>query len=551
MTFNDYPLIAAILIAAGLTALDAADASDTSLAAASTSPIETADAKIVGVTVYADRARVTRSATVQVPAGTSAVEVGGLTTNLDERTVEVRGHSSGQVTIRGVDLRQEFLAEDANRRAAELQQQLDGMLGKKSELESQIGLLNSQKAFFENVSSGIGRSDKGVSQIDDLKKIYDFYSEELTTVSSSLLNVQTKLRVQQLEIDRLKQELSRLNQQKSSRKVVISVQAETAGDLELTLFYTVHNASWAPIYDARLNTTDGSVLLSYNAYVRQQTGEEWDGVKLSVSTARPAENGQLPELKPAYVNLSNPVPTAKAVAETDELRATRRPAPSAAPEQPVNPEPAKLETNGLAITYVVAQPLSVPSDSQPHLTNLTQIKLNGELSYVSAPKLELAAFVRVHLTNSSDDPLLPGDVNLFRDGDLIGSLHLPQIVSGQEFDLFGGRDDAIRVDRKELVNRMARSGLFNSRKQSAHKFQISVQNYRKSPVKLVLYDQLPVSQDNQITVNQGQISPKPTEFDKDTGELTWRMDLNSNEKKVVELEYTIEWPADKMVSGIE
>jgi uncharacterized protein (TIGR02231 family) len=551
MTFNDYPLIAAIFIAAGLTALDAADASDNSVSGASTLPTEIADAKIVGVTVYADRARVTRAATVQVPAGASVVEIGGLTTNFDERTVEVRGHSSGQVTIRGVDLRQEFLAEVANRRAGELQRQLDGMLEKKSELESQIGLLNSQKTFFENVSSGVSRSDKGVPQIDDLKKIYDFYSEELTTVSNSLLDTQAKLRTQQKEIDRLKQELSGLNQQKSSRKVVISVQAEKSDDLELTLFYTVHNASWEPIYDARLNTTDGSVLLSYNAYVRQQTGEEWDGVKLSVSTARPAENGQLPELKPAYVSLYNPVPAAKAFAETDQFRATVQPAPSPVPEQPVAPEPAKLETNGLALTYVVAQPLSVPSDGQPHLTNLTQIKLNGELSYVSAPKLELAAFVKVHLTNSSDDTLLPGHVNLFRDGDLIGSLHLPQIVSGQEFDFFGGRDDAVRIDRKELVNRMAQSGFFSSRKQSGHKFQISVQNYRKSPVKLVLYDQLPVSQDNQITVNQGQISPKPTEFDKDTGKLTWRMDLNSNEKKVVELEYTIEWPADKMISGIE
>src|SRR5580704_10261243 len=371
MTLNDYPLIAAMLIAAGLTALDAADASDSSGSATATSPTEAADAKIVDVTVYADRARVTRSATVQVPAGASAVEIGGLTTNLDERTVEVRGHASGQVTIRGVDLRQEFLAEDANRRAAELQRQLDGLLEQKGALESQIALLNARKSFFENLSAGISRSDEGPPQVDDL-----------TTVSTSLLDTHAKLRAQQLEIDRLKQEMSGLTQQKSNRKVVISVKAEKPDTLELTLFYTVHNASWEPIYDARLNTTDGSVLLSYNAYVSQKTGEEWDGVKLSVSTARPAENGQLPELKPVYLSLNSPMPT-EAFAGKDQLRAaTKQAAPMSVPEQTVNPEPAKLETNGLAITYVVAQPLSVPSDGQPHLTNLTQIKLNGELSYV-------------------------------------------------------------------------------------------------------------------------------------------------------------------------
>ena len=56
MRLNNYPLIAAMLIAAGLTARDAADAADTSVTATPTLPIETTDAKIVAVTVYADRA---------------------------------------------------------------------------------------------------------------------------------------------------------------------------------------------------------------------------------------------------------------------------------------------------------------------------------------------------------------------------------------------------------------------------------------------------------------------------------------------------------------
>jgi hypothetical protein len=115
-------------------------------------------------------------------------------------------------------------------------------------------------------------------------------------------------------------------------------------------------------------------------------------------------------------------------ASTPTRPATRNAAPL---RQEVTTEAGKLETSGLAVTYVVAEPISVPSDGEPHQTNLSQIKLNGDLSYVCAPKLELAAFVKVHLTNSSDDTFLAGDVSLFRDGDLIGSLHLPEIVPGQ------------------------------------------------------------------------------------------------------------------------
>ena len=85
----------------------------------------------------------------------------------------------------------------------------------------------------------------------------------------------------------------------------------------------------------------------------------------------------------------------------------------------------------------------------------SKLKLNGELAYVATPKLELGAFVKVHLTNSSPDTLLAGDVHVFRDGDLIGKVAMREIVAGAEFDLFCGRDDAIKIDRKELVNRQA------------------------------------------------------------------------------------------------
>jgi uncharacterized protein (TIGR02231 family) len=521
---------------------------------APTEASEPPDAKIVEVTVYADRARVTRSATFRVPAGPSVVEIRGLTTSLDDHTVEVSGQSSRQVTIRGLDVRQEFLAGNASPRTAEVQQQLDTLLDQKRALDAQAAILDARQSFFKSLSSGIGHSEKGIQDVDDVKRIYDFYLSGLTEVSSALLDLQGKLRSLELEIDRAKRELSGLSQQKATRKVSISVEAVEAADLTITLRYVVPDASWKPIYDARVNTANGSVLLAYNAYVRQKTGEEWDGVKLSVSTARPGVNGQLPELSPDYVNWAAPPPPPVA-AENPEGRpklakADRNLAPAAmpTPEPEVSVETANLQTVGLAVTYVAPAPVSIPSDNQPHQTSLSLLKFSGELAYVCTPKLELGVFVKVHLANSSPDTLLAGGVNLFRDGDLIGTMNIPQIAAGAEFDLFCGRDDAIKVDRKELATRQSETGFFNHRKRKQRKFQISIQNYRKAPVKMTVYDQLPVSQDSQISVSQGQMSLKPADFDKDSGKLTWTFSLDPMEKKVIEFEYTIEWPADKEIS---
>jgi len=210
-------------------------------------------------------------------------------------------------------------------------------------------------------------------------------------------------------------------------------------------------------------------------------------------------------------------------------------------------ESAQLESNGLSVTYQVAVPVTVPSDGQAHRTNLTQIDLSGKLSYATTPRLEPAAFVKEHLTNTSPDPLLPGKVNLFRDGDLIGSLTLPLISAGAEFDLFCGRDDAVKIEYKELVNRDGEIGILSHRKQNQRKYQIAIQNFRKNPIKLTVYDQIPISQDNDITVTPGQYSTKPTGVDKDSGKITWDLDLAPSEKKIIEFDYTVEWPAGKTI----
>jgi len=515
---------------------------------------EPVDAKIVEVTVYADRARITRSTTFHVPAGASTLEIGGLTNSLDDRTIEASGQSSGQVIIRGVDVRHEFLTGNASARAAEVQQQLDALLDQKRAIDGQAGILKARQSFFESVTSGIGHSNKGIPDVDELKQVYDFYLGGLTEVSAALLEIQGKERALELEINRTKQELSGLSQEKASRKVAINVEAQAAADLKVTLHYTVPNASWEPIYDARVNSTDGTVLLAYNAYVRQNTGEEWDGVKLSVSTARPGVNGQLPELNPDYLSFAPPPspPVTEAIPEPrrnlTKLEPAAKPAGAPMPEQEVSVGTANLQTVGLAVTYSAPEVVSIPSDGQPHQTSLSQLKLSGQLAYVGTPKLEPSVFLKVHLANSSADTLLAGSVNVFRDGDLIGAVSIPEIVAGAEFDLFCGRDDAIKIERKELVNRQAQTGFFNHRKQKQRKFQITIQNYRKSPVKVTVYDQLPISQDSQISVSQGQMSLKPTDFDKDSGKLTWSFGLDPMEKRVIEFDYTVEWPADREIN---
>jgi len=508
--------------------------------------------RITDVVVYGDRARISREATVNVPGGDSQFELAGLPSDLDENSVGITVRSGGSVIIRGMDVQREFLSENADARSLDLLKQLDQLQNQKRTLQSQQGVLEDKREFFRKVNTGGDRNDKQVFSSDELKKLYDLYSGELAAIASASLQLDAADRKLNPEIERIEKELSQLSQRKEQHQVSVNVQSQSAAELRIEVRYVVHNASWLPVYEARVDTSSGKVALMYDAMIRQRTGEDWTNARLTVSTARPEQNNQLPELQPKYLRFSQPLPAPA----PRSMALSEKPLPSATPaakgaateqDNVAQIESAQLESNGLSVTYQVAVPVTIPSDGQAHRTNLTQIELSGKLSYATSPRLEPAAFGKEHLTNTSPDPLLPGKANLFRDGDLIGSLTLPLISAGAEFDLFCGRDDAIKIEHKELVNRDAEIGILSHRKQNQRKYQIAIENFRKNPIKLTVYDQIPVSQDNDITVTPGQYSLKPTGVDKDSGKITWALDLAASEKKTIEFDYTIEWPAGKTI----
>src|SRR5205085_140722 len=93
---------------------------------------------------------------------------------------------------------------------------------------------------------------------------------------------------------------------------VVTVAMAQAGTFELELSYLIMGASWHPHYDVRVQMkgekSEGEVDLTYVGVVQQSTGERWENVGLSLSTARPSLAAVLPELEPWYLNIYTPPP---------------------------------------------------------------------------------------------------------------------------------------------------------------------------------------------------------------------------------------------------
>jgi uncharacterized protein (TIGR02231 family) len=507
------------------------------------------------VTVYLDRARVTRAANASLPAGSAIIEFVDLPATLDEESVAVSAKSDGVLTIEGIDIRQQFLTGSANPKAQELERQIHELQDQKRSLEAQRTVLEAKRDFFKNLSAGLGKGEKEAINLDDIRKLYTFYGEEVSNLAENILSIGQSEAKLNLELDRLQREFDALRgaSQKAQRALLVSVKTEAAVKAEFSVHYTIGNASWSSSYDAKVDSSTGKVALMYNALVRQRTGEDWNNVRLGLSTAQPGRNGQMPELAPSFLDIQPEHPGVYAMTRA-------LPAPTVAEDQAAKgkeAEPvesteaqAQIQRTGLSVNYKVGLPVTIPSDGQPHRTNVTVLNLAGTPQYVTTPKLDPAVFLKIHLINTSEAQLLPGPLNLFRDGEFTGSVPMSLVPTAAEFDLYVGRDDSVKVERKEIFSKRSETGLLNRKEVEERKYQISLQNFRPGAIRVLVYDQIPVSKNADIAVNQGAFSDNPTAVDKDTGKLTWEIEIPTKVKKVIEFSYSVEWPKGKTISGL-
>lgn len=95
-----------------------------------------------------------------------------------------------------------------------------------------------------------------------------------------------------------------------SKSVIVPLQA--TGPVERVVVevrYFVPGARWTPAYHVKLARDGSAAVIHHRAHIAQRTGEDWNGVKLSLSTAAPLRFSELPELASVRIGKAQPTPT--------------------------------------------------------------------------------------------------------------------------------------------------------------------------------------------------------------------------------------------------
>jgi len=531
------------------------------------------DHRISEVTVYPDRAVVTRHASVQLAEGEHQVYFENLPIGLDENSVRAGGSGSGW-KILGVELKRDYREPTQSAETFKLRDLIKAAEEKKQDLTDEEGDLNHKRELLnklsrEATSTGSAEKDKDRAAISvaDIQKLVDYYGGEQNKISVRIRAIERSRRALDKDLEKLRADLAKLENpgNPQNRRVAVTVQADTATHASIDISYMLFNAGWTPQYDVHAKGESAKITLTSYGIVRQRTGENWNDAKIVLSTARPQLGTAVPDLDPWILQILQPMPAAAPMATNgversdvvvkrkmaNELRSNTFATEQQADKlQSVQLIQSSIETRGFSAVFKVPGTTTIPSDGEPHRCTISRQEMDSQREYTATPKLMPGAFVKAKVRNANPAPLLPGALNVFMENDFIGSSALSLVGPEGVFDLFLGKDDGIKVQRKDKVRKEETSGLVNKTRLVKIGYTIEVENLKKTGESITVKDQIPVAQQAQIKVRATSLNPKPAKENKETGEITWELKLQPREKKVLEVEFEVESPIDTPIGGI-
>lgn len=524
------------------------------------------ETRISDVTLYPDRARLTRRGSVALEPGLHLLEVAGLPVGIDPDSLRASARGTARARLLGVQARKSFFAETPVEEVQALEAQVEAIQDEIARLDTLTGLLQKQRAQIESLASESSTYAlalaSGERSLEDQLALYEEVRREGERIEAELRDTAARKRTAERQLQKLQGELNqhRSSQHRQRFTAAVEVEVLEAGELTLDLTYVLSGASWKPLYDIRLLETGGengqTLELNFLGQVTQKTGEAWDGVSMALSTARPALSGVVPELKPWFLQPFVPPVRPKQHGREASMRmatlAAAAPPPSMDAEavetfEAEMPE-AQVESSGAAMTYMVSGRTSLPSDGEPHKVTITRLSLPPRLDYVAAPKLAQAAYRRVRVTNDSSYVLLPGAANLFAGDEFLGIARIELAPPGSELELFVGVDDRIRVER-ELKRRDVDKTLIGGKRRVHFAYEITLENLLTREARVLLRDQLPVAGHEEIRVRLESAEPRPS-AQSELNLLDWELILPPRQKRGVRFDFSVEYPQGMDIIGL-
>jgi len=322
--------------------------------------------------------------------------------------------------------------------------------------------------------------------------------------------------------------------------------------------YIVMDARWNATYDVRVDSGKTTLGLTYYGVITNDSLDDWVDAQLSLSTATPSIGGVPPTLNtkfistqfvPSYHKSSHKrdmrmtnMKVMQSEDDSDELKSAMPPSPSS-----LKVMTTSVQESTICTSFSIPRRTTILSDSKPHKVTVRLLQLEAKFTYTIIPPLSTHAYLKASIRNTTETyPLLAGNINVFMDGNFVTTSAVKAVFPQEKFALFLGTDDAIKVTYPPGVAFKETQGLLKKTSTKTMKYKITVKNNKATDVRVVVFDQLPKSNDGQIKVKllkpviqEGDTATTVTE----ANNLCWKKNIATGKDIQIPFEYHVEWPA--------
>lgn len=512
------------------------------------------------VTAYPQGATVTRSIDVSVPAGSHRLLITDVPQGFDPASLRITGGEG--LVIGATGFRDDRLPPDERQIAArdEIQDRIDAQRDRiqaqfdaKSAINLEVAAAKARVEFLEALSDRDEEETPSAEELalmvtligdQTLKALQDSHAARL-----KMANIDRDIEDLQEDLTKLEEELAAVALPLTDRVIVsLDVSAAAAVDSVLQISYVTNAAGWTPVYDVRLDQADEQMTIDRQAVLYQHTGETWEDVVMTVSTARPNLQLSPGELWGQLAFLYENAPMGGIQRERD-VSSLAMAAPMAMADEVMVEEAefrqVTLDFQGLTAVYHLPDPVRLDGDGAEALFTIDSTDFDVEMTARAIPLLDSNAYLYASVTNDSPAPYLPGRASFYRDGAFIGTTGFEMLASGITADLAFGAIDGITTERVTLFRETGEAGILTTSNDKREEYELKVENLSGRDWDVILYDRAPYSEQEDLEISVTS-RPQPTIRDADgrRGVYGWEFALEAGAEASVRFEYTLGWPKD-------
>ena len=558
------------------------------LASVAFADVPTTAGTISKVTVYRGQALVTRTISIDLPPGASELIVKDLPAMIVPESIYAQ--TSDNIKVLSVRYRQKAVSQATREEVKQLDAQIEDVKYKLKCADRDYKHFGHYGKMFDELKDftiTAAKSDlnRGLLTFEPIEKLATLVEDKAFEYHKRTTELEDKIAELQKDrelLERKRKELA-AGRSRTENEAVLFLSRAGGKKVSIELSYLVNNANWQQQYNLRANPGKSNVLIEYNAVVNQTSGEDWNGVALSLSTAETTMVAAPPILEPMLVALSRPAPTQQAQlqglmgaeqarqylkgrkanikmgiganTELNRLAVQNQVLFFNASQRQVQEFQQTMaeisRTEGVSVTYDLPGRLTLPSRSDQQLVTIASITARADFTLIATPLLTDYVYLQAELLNDSDTVLLPGQASIFRNGEFVGKSQLPQVTIGEKFTAGFGIDSQVQVAH-ELEDKKTR--IQGGNRIDTYHYRIALSNYKNTAVELRLLDRLPYTDDDSIKIELEKSEP---ELSKDgeylrtarkKGILRWDLNLAPNtvdeDATIVKYSFTMKYDKD-------